>query len=193
MYFKNDIEKIGNTIIYLADKIDDLSKTKLLKILYLLDEFSIKEFGLPFLNLKYEVWQLGPVSQEIFVDLSDDPIILKDYIEINTIENKRYIKPKKVFNDDEFSDNELDLLEKLTQAVKNEPAYVLVNFTHKKDSLWYSTASRHNLIEKFQMGVKNSSNVELNFEEILQNEPVKLSIYNHHKKLESSLNGFRIC
>lgn len=192
MHFRNDIEKIGNTIIFLADRIEDLSKTKLLKILYLLDEFSIKEFGLPFLNLKYEVWQLGPVAQEVFVDLSDEPIVFKDYIEIKSIENKRYIKSKKDFSDDEFSDNELDLLEKLTETVKNEPAYVLVNFTHKKDSLWYNTAARHNLLEKFESGVRNSSNVELNFEEILQNEPLKLSIYNHHKKLESSLNGFRI-
>ncbi|NBW27294.1 MAG: DUF4065 domain-containing protein [Flavobacteriaceae bacterium] len=193
MYFKNDIEKLGNTIIYLADRIDDLSKTKLLKILYLLDEFSIKEFGLPFLNLKYEVWQLGPVAQDIFIDLSDEPIILKDYIKINTFENKRYIQSKKEFSDDEFSDNELNLLDKLTQTVKNEPAYVLINFTHKKDSLWYNTASRHNLLEMFEMGIKNSSNIELNFEEIIQNEPIKLSIYNHHKELESSLKGFRIC
>ena len=161
--------------------------------MYLLEETIAKKYQLPFLNLEFEVWQAGPVARDIFIDLSDEPIILKDYIKINTFENKRYIQSKKEFSDDEFSDNELNLLDKLTQTVKNEPAYVLINFTHKKDSLWYNTASRHNLLEMFEMGIKNSSNIELNFEEIIQNEPIKLSIYNHHKELESSLKGFRIC
>ena len=184
------LDKIGNTAIFLADRINDLSKTKLLKILYLLDEFSIKQSGLPFLDLKYEVWQHGPVAQEIFIDLSDEPVLLKDYIGIKQSDNKTYIHSKREFSDDEFSQNELDLLEKLTKAVVNKPAYILVNHTHKKDSLWYNTANRHNLLEMFENGLKNSSNIELDFEEILQDDPLKLSIYAHHKALESGLKNF---
>jgi uncharacterized phage-associated protein len=186
------LDKIGNTIIFLADRINDLSKTKLLKILYLLDEFSIKQSGIPFLDLKYEVWQHGPVAQEIFVDLSDEPVLLKEFIGISQADNKTYIHSKKEFCDDEFSQNELDLLEKLTNAVVNKPAYVLVNYTHKKDSLWYNTANRHNLLELFDNGLKNSSNIELDFDEILQDDPVKRAIYNHHKALELSLKNFSV-
>lgn len=186
------LDKIGNTIIFLADRINDLSKTKLLKILYLLDEFSIKQSGIPFLDLKYEVWQHGPVAQEIFVDLSDEPVLLKEFIGISQADNKTYIHSKKEFCDDEFSQNELDLLEKLTNAVVSKPAYVLVNYTHKKDSLWYNTANRHNLLELFENGLKNSSNIELDFDEILQDDPVKRAIYNHHKSLELGLKKFSV-
>jgi len=53
-YSRSDIEKIGNAIIYLAERIPDLSKTKLLKLLYLLEETFAKKYQLPFLiwNLK---------------------------------------------------------------------------------------------------------------------------------------------
>lgn len=64
------LNKIGNAAIYLSDRIEELSKTKLLKLLYILDETSIRKWGVPFLNLKYKVWKFGPVAPEIFVDLS---------------------------------------------------------------------------------------------------------------------------
>ncbi|MCO6147525.1 Panacea domain-containing protein [Flavobacterium sp. NRK1] len=191
MYSKEDIEKLANTIIFLAERIEDLSKTKLLKILYILDEFSIKQTGIPFLNLKYEVWQYGPVAQDIFIDLSDDPVILKDFISLERYENKTYIKPKKGFNDDEFSSNEITFLERITEALKKHPAYVLVDFTHKKDSLWYNTALKHNLLEAFNEGFTNSSNIQLDFTELVKDEPTKLSKYLHHMSLENSLKQFK--
>ena len=42
------VEKIGNTVVYLSQKIPTLKKTKLLKLLYILDEISIKKTGIPF-------------------------------------------------------------------------------------------------------------------------------------------------
>ncbi len=195
MYSKQDIEKLGNTVIYLAERIDDLSKTKLLKILYLLDEVSISQSGLPFLNLKYKVWQLGPVAQDVYVDLSgEQPKMLDEYISlVFQSGNRTYISAKKGFNDDEFNDNEIELLEKITQALKNQPAFVLIDYTHKKDSLWHNTANRHNLIESFNKGWQNTSNIELDFSEIIQDQPLKLSIYQHHLELESSLGKFKVC
>jgi len=191
MYLKEDIEKLGNTIIFLAERIHDLSKTKLLKILYLLDEFSIRETGIPFLNLKYEVWQFGPVAQDIFIDLSDEPVMLKEFIHTVRLDNKTYVRAGKDFNDDEFSSAELDFLEKVTASLKKHPAYVLVDFTHKTDSLWYSTASRNNLIEAFNQGYTNSSNIQIDFKDLLQDDPQKLSKYQHHINLGNSLKQFK--
>ena len=62
-FSSEQLEKIGNTVVYLADRIENLSKTKLLKLLYILDEISIKKSGIPMLNLKYKVWKFGPVSE----------------------------------------------------------------------------------------------------------------------------------
>jgi uncharacterized phage-associated protein len=192
MLLKEDLDKLGNTIIFLAERIEALSKTKLLKTLYILDEFSIKEFGLPFVNLKYEVWQYGPVAQDIFIDLSDEPEMLKEFISIERIENRSYIKAKKSFNDDEFSSNEINFLQSVTDSLKNHPAYVLVDFTHKTDSLWYNAAIKNNLLEAFKQGFTNSSNVQIDFKELLQDDPAKLSKYLHHINLNESLKQFKV-
>lgn len=53
---EEQIDKIGNSIIYFSQKIEDLSKTKVLKLLYILEELSIKKSGIPFFNLKYKLW-----------------------------------------------------------------------------------------------------------------------------------------
>jgi hypothetical protein len=59
----NQIDKVGNSIIYLSEKIGELSKTKDLKLISILDELSIKKSGIPFFNLKYKVWKFSPVLE----------------------------------------------------------------------------------------------------------------------------------
>ena len=54
------MQKIGNALVYLSSHISDLSKTKLLKLVYLLDEVSIRKSGVPIFNLTYKVWKFGP-------------------------------------------------------------------------------------------------------------------------------------
>ena len=61
-YTKAQIEKIGHTIIFLVNGMQPLYKTKLLKLTYLLDEFSVAKLGLPFWasNIKYGRPDLSP-------------------------------------------------------------------------------------------------------------------------------------
>lgn len=73
MLTTNDIIKLGNTLIYIAKKIPYLSKTKALKLLYLMEDYSVKRFQQPFLGLPFEVWQAGPVIKDVFIDLSQAP------------------------------------------------------------------------------------------------------------------------
>jgi uncharacterized phage-associated protein len=79
-------------LIYLSQKMGELSKTKALKLLYILDELAIKKSGIPFFNLKYKVWKFGPVSEEIFIDLSSDISLLKGYVERTSEEGINLIK-----------------------------------------------------------------------------------------------------
>lgn len=51
----DQLDKIGTSVIYLSERFPQLSKTKLLKLLYILDEISIKKNGIPLLNLRYKV------------------------------------------------------------------------------------------------------------------------------------------
>ena len=62
-YSEENISRIENAAIYIAEHTSDLSKTKLLKLLYLMEERSALKYQQPFLALPYEVWQAGPVAK----------------------------------------------------------------------------------------------------------------------------------
>lgn len=155
----SQIDKVGNSIIYICNRIGDLSKTKALKLIYILDELSIKMSGIPFFNLKYKVWKFGPVSEEIFIDLSSDTTLLHQYIERISIDGSTVITSKAVFNDDEFSDNDIDLLDFVINQYGNKTARDLIRYTHRKNSPWYNTALENSVLELLEK--EKISNTEL--------------------------------
>ena len=183
IHTKDEINKIGNTIVYLAQNIPNLSKTKLLKLLYLLDEVSIKEFSVPFLNLEYYVWQAGPVATEIFGEISQDfeTSILDQFLRLRFQEiNQRFavfIEPKKEFDDSEFSDNDMMILEKFCQKFKDTTAEQLVEITHRKNTLWYQIALKNNLLHDFETKRKTTSNYKIDLSELLNDVPEKKAFY----------------
>ena len=73
-------QKLGNTVVYIAHYTSNLSKTKLLKLLYLMEERMALKFHVPFIGIPFEVWQAGPVAKDVFIDLSDGPFLLKRLI-----------------------------------------------------------------------------------------------------------------
>lgn len=183
IHTKDEINKIGNTIVYLAQNIPHLSKTKLLKLLYLLDEVSIKEFAIPFLNLEYYVWQAGPVATEIFGEISQDfeTSILDQFLRLRFQEiNQRFavfIEPKRDFDDSEFSDNDIMILEKFCQKFKDTTAEQLVEITHRKNTLWYQVALKNNLLHDFETKRKTTSNYKIDLSELLNDMPEKKAFY----------------
>jgi hypothetical protein len=61
--------------------------------------------------------------------------------------NQRYavfIEAKKNFDDGEFSDNDVNLLETFCQKIKNTTEEQLFKITHRKNTLWYQTALKYN-------------------------------------------------
>ena len=55
---------IGNILILLSTRCKPLYHTKLLKLLYLIDEEATKRTGTPLTWLSYNVWQFGPVGEQ---------------------------------------------------------------------------------------------------------------------------------
>ena len=70
-FSKSDRAKLGNTIVYISNKVQHLHKTKLLRLLYLMEESMVKAYHVPFLAIPYETWKLGPVQKDVFVEISD--------------------------------------------------------------------------------------------------------------------------
>lgn len=163
-YTKEQIDKIGNTIIYLSQHIGDLTKTKILKILFLLEEASIKKTGQPFIGMDFQLWKLGPVAKDIFIDLSSDesPVLLKDYIRRDSDDNKVF-KAQAPFNNDEFSANDIKLMDIIIEFTKDKPASYLVKHTHGPNSLWRKSAVQYGVLELLENELVNSTEYEVDF------------------------------
>lgn len=172
------IDKVGNSIIYFLEETKELSKTKILKLLYILDEISIKKSGIPFFNLKYKVWKFGPVTEEIFIDLSSDTTMLKGYIEkYNGCDGNSVFKPIKGFNDDEFSDNDIELLNYVIDKFGNKSAKELINYTHRTNSLWRQTAIDYNVLELLENEKINNTEIQIDFNKLIDYDARKQAIY----------------
>jgi len=173
-FTKDQINKIGNTIIYLSREMTDLNKTKILKILYLLEEASIKKYGYPFFGIDFQIWKLGPVVKDIFIDLSEEkPVLLADYI-MKDEQNPGVFKSCKEFNDDEFSDNDLDLLRIIADFAKDKSAALLVDCTHSPNSLWRKSAIKNGVLEMLENEQRNSTEHNVDFSLLFENNPYML-------------------
>jgi uncharacterized phage-associated protein len=183
-------EKLANTIVFFAEKLQGISKTKLLKLLYILEEYYIRKYKIPFLDIDFEVWQAGPVNKEVFSELSDTPIILKDYIE--NVQDGRFstIKPLKTFSDDEFSDNELEMLQFIVDNFGGHTASQLVDITHRPISPWYIIAREKGLLESFQKGLRNTSEEKIDFERFFCDSETSLNKYKEQKMFNSFVQHF---
>lgn len=162
-YSNDTIDKIGNAIIYMSSRVNDLSKTKLLKLMYLLERDSIIKYNTPFFGIKFEVWQAGPVAKDIFIDLSDSPVLLREYITTHSRDGGTYIEAKREFIDDEFSDNDIEIMEHVIKAYGGKTAKQLVTLLHKSSTAWYDAAKKNGLLEAFNANRLNHSDVEVDF------------------------------
>ncbi|MEG2121476.1 MAG: Panacea domain-containing protein [Rikenellaceae bacterium] len=160
----DDKNKIVNTVVYFATKVEGLDKTKLLKLLYLAQRMCVLKYKQPLLNLKFEVWQYGPVASSIYYELSEDTSsIFNGYIQKQYKNNKFEIVPITKFCNDEFSDREIALLNDIVITYGNCSATKLVQVTHSKSWEWYKLAKQNNLLDDFNSKVRTHSDVEIDF------------------------------
>ncbi len=177
-------EKITNLIVYLSSKIEDLYITKLLKLIYLIDETSIKEAGFSITNLDYNVWQHGPVNIELYNSLTfgTEGIDFNNKISIIDKGRGRVVKYISNFNDDEFSDYEIELINKVIEEYGYLTSSKLVEILHKEDSLWNKIVKDKNLDKIFKSDEFNTSPYKINFEELLKDLPLKKAVYQSAKE-----------
>ena len=167
-------ELVGNLIILLAKKCAPLYHTKLIKLLYLIDEEAIRERGIPITWLYYKGWQYGPVDPAVFYIRN-----FSEYISSETTTSidgnaaTTIISPKKEFDDDEFSEYDLEIIEKTLVKYQNKTANELVNITHKVGSPWDLTKKENDL----DFSIANISDVSIDMSRIVKNDPVKYANY----------------
>ncbi len=186
VYTKNQIDKLGNALIYLCQKMravgEPVTKTHLLKLVFIIEEIAVKKYGIPFFDLRFDVWKLGPVSKDLFVELSEEPELLASYISRRVVNGNACIEAKMEFSDDEFNDKELELLEEISNRFQYCTANELINFTHRTESIWYKTALKNGVLDLLEKGQMTTTNIQIPLEEVIEGEEEKLALHRNHKK-----------
>jgi uncharacterized phage-associated protein len=177
--------KIGNLLNYISTKIPNLSMTKALKLLYLIDETAYMNTGVSVTWLDYKVWEMGPVAEELYNELRYDqsiqqngePINLEGFIETEKSEGfsgqaQIIIRPKGEFRLDDFSAYETELIDNVIDRFGTYTAKQLINLLHENNSLWHKYVSDNNLQLNFQVYGKKSNHV-IDFAELIKDAPIK--------------------
>lgn len=160
-------EKIGNLLALLATRLNPLYQTKMIKLVYLIDEHKVKDNGVPLTWLDYKVWQFGPVAPELYY-LRDNNSVFNDYVRAVQDNNGTLIIPQKEFNGAKFSARDKRIIEEVINKYGGMKAECLIDLTHEEGSLWSITKKEHNL--NFSSPIANTSNVSIDFSRIITDE-----------------------
>lgn len=158
-------ELIGNLMILLADQCKPLYHTKLLKLLFLIDEESVLRTGVPITWLDYKIWQLGPVTDDVFYSKLPGHNKFSEYVSFNHLgDGSCIIKPISTFNDGEFCDLDLKIINNVIEKYGRKSSRQLVELTHRNGSIYDVTKKKYGI--EFS-GANRTSDIEINFNDLL--------------------------
>lgn len=185
-----NLDKIGNLMVYLVDEIKRKHRqntylTKLLKLLYIIDETSVKETGAPVTGLDYRVWKMGPVAYEVYKDFVYDQsnqfaTFAEGKKSAGKGGNSEAVKIQSVnrFDDSEFSDYEIQLIDSIVDRFGGYDGEALINLLHEKGSLWDKIVEANHLMPLFEK--HNTTDFRIDLSEILE-DPHKKELYRNSK------------
>lgn len=140
MLITHEREKLLNAIIYFAAHTLHCGKTKLFKLLFLLDFEHFRLTGRSVTGSQYYAWKLGPVPVALDDELDDPPADLCAAVTIEpeqVINHCRFkVVPLRQFDASHFSKRELHLLEELADRYRAHTAQEMVEVTHAENGAW---------------------------------------------------------
>jgi uncharacterized phage-associated protein len=173
-------EKLINAIIYFADQTKYCGKTKLLKLLYFLDFSHFKQTGKSITGLDYFAWEMGPVPNDLFEELTDNmkPDMRASIHDLPAGEGFQQIRPKKKFDNRYFSKKEIRLLEDLAFIFEDAKADAMVESTHLKNEPWDKTFKEKGEFQKIDyMLAIDSDIVSMPYDEAKERRQERSEIY----------------
>lgn len=140
MLITREREKLLNAIIHFAEHTTRCGKTKLFKLLYLLDFEHYKLTGRSVTGLRYYAWPMGPVPVAVEAEFTQPAKDFDHAVRIVTEGEFDYrrlqVKPKRKFDDSHFSKRELRLLQELSSQYRSKTAKQMVEVTHEPNGPW---------------------------------------------------------
>ena len=169
--------KIGNLLAYISSKIEDINLRKLIKLVFLIDEESVRSRGISVTWLTYYAWEKGPVAPCIY-EIKDRGGIFSKYISVHrNREEKVIITPFVDKNESsiQFSKKELRLIDSIIDKYGQLSADDLSEITHKPGGLWDIAKKNYNPNFKSSNG---RSDIKLNLKDLIEGDEEKISVYN---------------
>lgn len=140
MIISNEREKLLNAAIYFARQTENCSKTKLLKLLFLLDFEHFKLTGRNVTGLTYFALPKGPVPIDLYVEFDEPAEDFSAALELTEEDyygkRRLLVRPKAEFNDSLFSKREFFLLKDIATRYRNQNATEMVEVTHAEEGAW---------------------------------------------------------
>jgi uncharacterized phage-associated protein len=140
------LDKYINALAYFASQgINDLTKLKAVKLLYLADRFHLFRYGRPITGDRYIAMDLGPVPEDSFQLISRliEPAEVSDpgreramqHLEVYCGFMRRYkypvLRARTAPDLDVFSESEIEALDAVVKEFGSKPARALVDLTHE--------------------------------------------------------------
>jgi putative zinc finger/helix-turn-helix YgiT family protein len=148
-YRNPNLEKITEMVVYFSVKLSPF-KTKMNKLLFYADFLMFKQSCFSISGMRYKAIDMGPVPinfQSIFEYLAN-----KDEIDIFTTEfpqgyigEKFKAKNDRPFKSDFFSENELNVLEKVATVFKPTNTHEMIEISHLEEA-WKKNEKNKNVI-----------------------------------------------
>ena len=175
------LNKAFNALVYFAEHIQPLYLTKAIKLLYIADEKAIRESGVPVTWLNYKAWKFGPVPEEIFYkvkqshgfqkaglrSLEFDSLVISD--PAPGLPDGVVLSPKRPFDDSQFSDYEIEVLDDVIRQYGKFTGEQLVDILHREGSLWHKVVKENNLEQQFELK-SNRSDFVIELSELLDTD-----------------------
>lgn len=140
------MDKMMNTILYILQKIGEVSKTKLMKLLFLIDFEHMVTYNRPITWAEYHRLPKGPIPSHLLnivnaVIKNDTTYVSKDVVEYfsNFIKIKKkpikqteaaFLSALKQPDMEELSLSEIEIIDKILEKYGNKKASDLIDITH---------------------------------------------------------------
>ena len=106
--------------------------------------------------------------------------MLKKYVEKSNEGGASFLKPIIDFNDDEFSDNDMELLDFVIEKFGDRSAKDLVVHTHRENSPWYITAKENSVLELLENEEINNTEILIDMRILINHDERKKLIYDDY-------------
>lgn len=140
MLVSRNREKLINAIVFFAANTRYCGKTKLFKLLYLLDFQHFRATGRSVTGMQYRAWKHGPVPFELVQEWDEFEPDLAAAIEIVPEPVFDYdrlrIEASAPFDDRHFTKRELKLMQELAARYRDEMTRPLIGLTHEERGPW---------------------------------------------------------